>query len=247
MPNDFIRCIPPNVRREKAKKQRKPNGFCRLLSQIYYYFFPKMSRVFLSLIYIHRGDCVLNAIWLTLMLTAIVGAILTGNTAAAAEALLNGGRETITFMLTLGGSMCLWSGLLRVAEKAGITRAFARLIAPLMRRLFPDLPQESAACHAMSMNIAANVLGLGNAATPLGLQAMKHLREAAPHTPRATRNMVVFAVLNTASLQLLPTTVAALRAEAGSAAPFAILPAVWLCSLGSVMAAVTVARVFEKG
>lgn len=189
----------------------------------------------------------LNKIWLGLMLAALVGSFVTGETAAVTDALLSGGKNTLTFMLTLGGSMCLWSGLLRVADKAGLTRLFARLTAPLMRRLFPDLPSEGAACRAISMNVAANMLGLGNAATPLGLQAMKHLRAAAPQTTRATRNMVVFAVLNTASVQLIPTTVAALRAEAGSAAPFAILPAVWLSSLGAAVVAITVARMCGKG
>lgn len=180
------------------------------------------------------------------MLAAIVGGMLCGESTAVTEALLNGGKNTVTFMITLGGSMCLWSGVLRVADKAGMTAAFSRLTAPLMRRLFPDLPTGGAADRAISMNVAANVLGLGNAATPLGLQAMKHLREAAPDTAHATRNMIVFAVLNTASVQLLPTTVAALRAEAGSAAPFAILPAVWITSLGAALAAVTVAHVFGK-
>lgn len=188
----------------------------------------------------------LSGIWLVLMVTALLGSVVTGRTQAVTEALLNGGKNTVTFMLTLGGSMCFWSGLLRVADKAGLPRLFARLIAPLMRRLFPDLPTEGAACRTMAMNIAANVLGLGNAATPLGLQAMKHLQETTPHTVCATRNMVVFAVLNTASVQLLPTTVAALRAEAGSAAPFAILPAVWISSLGAAIVAVAVARVFGK-
>ncbi|MBE6757247.1 MAG: spore maturation protein A [Ruminococcaceae bacterium] len=188
----------------------------------------------------------LNGIWLGLMLISLAGGMLTGRTQAVTEALLNGGKNTLTFMITLGGSMCLWSGILRVADKAGVTRLFARLVAPLMRYLFPNLPTDGAACRAMSMNIAANVLGLGNAATPLGLQAMKHLQTAARHKEYATRNMVVFAVLNTASVQIIPTTVAALRAQAGSAAPFSILPAVWVTSLGAAVVAVTVARVFGK-
>lgn len=187
----------------------------------------------------------LNRIWAALMLLAIVGGMITGESAAVTTALLNGGKTTLTFMLTLAGAMCLWSGLLRVADKAGLTRLFARFTAPLLRRLFPNLPSDGEACRAISMNFAANVLGLGNAATPFGLQAMKHLH--AEGEERATRNEIVFAVLNTASVQLLPTTVAALRAEAGSAAPFAILPAVWIASIGAAVTAITVARVFGKG
>ena len=119
----------------------------------------------------------LNKIWIGLMLIAVAGSFFTGETAAVTEALLNGGKNTLTFMLTLGGSMCLWSGLLRVADKAGFTRLFARLTAPLMHRLFPDLPSEGEACRAMSMNMAANVMGLGNAATPLGISAMKEMNK----------------------------------------------------------------------
>lgn len=188
----------------------------------------------------------LNGIWAGLMLVAIVGGMLTGESAAVTAALLNGGKTVLTFMLTLGGSMCLWSGLLRVADKAGLTSRLANLIAPLLRRLFPDLPSGGEACRAISMNLAANVLGLGNAATPFGLSAMKHMHDASAAGNRATRSMIVFAVLNTASVQLLPTTVAALRADAGAVSPFSILPAVWVTSLGAAITAVVVACLFGK-
>ncbi len=187
----------------------------------------------------------LNGIWAGMMLLAIVGGIVTDKSAAVTAALLNGGKNTLTFMLTLGGSMCLWSGLLRVADKAGFTRFVAKLTAPLLRFLFPDLPREGEACRSISMNLSANVLGLGNAATPFGLQAMKHLRSRTT-SDRATRDMVIFAVLNTASIQLIPTTVAALRAEAGAVSPLSVLPAVWITSLGAAVTAVTVARVFGR-
>lgn len=184
----------------------------------------------------------LNVLWVVLLLLAIGCGALTGRLDEVNAALLTGGSEAITLLLTLGGAMCVWSGFLRVADKAGLTRALSRVTAPLMRVLFPNLEPQGEACRAMSMNIAANVLGLGNAATPLGLNAMQKLQEANPHKERATRDMVVFVVLNTASVQLLPTTVAALRLEAGSPAPLSILPAVWVTSLGGAMAAVLVAR-----
>lgn len=187
----------------------------------------------------------LNGIWAGIMLCAMAGGILTGETAAVTQALLNGGKNTLTFMLTLGGSMCLWSGFLRVADRVGFTRWIAKLTAPLLRFLFPDMVNDQEACQAISMNLSANVLGLGNAATPFGLQAMNHLQRHA-RGDRATRDMIVFVVLNTASVQLIPTTVAALRAEAGSTAPLSILPAVWVTSLGAAATAVVVARVFGK-
>lgn len=176
------------------------------------------------------------------MLLSMVAGAINGQMTQVNSALLAGGGEAISLLLTLGGAMCLWSGLLRVADRAGFTRAISRVTAPLMRVLFPGLEPQGEACRAMSMNMAANVLGLGNAATPLGLKAMEQLQKVNPHPERASRDMVVFVVLNTASVQLLPTTVATLRMEAGSSAPLSILPAVWVTSLGAAVAAVLVAR-----
>lgn len=184
----------------------------------------------------------LNRLWCAIVLLSIVSGAINGRMDEVSAALLSGGGEAVQLLLTLGGAMCLWNGFLRVADKAGLTQVLSRVTAPLMRVLFPDLPPQGEACRAMSMNIAANVLGLGNAATPLGLQAMTQLQKVNPHPERASRDMVVFAVLNTASVQLLPTTVATLRMEAGSPAPLNILPAVWVTSLGAAMAAVLVAR-----
>ncbi len=186
--------------------------------------------------------CVLNGLWTAIVLLAMVWGSVNGKMGDVNAALLSGGSEALTLMVTLGGSMCVWSGFLRVADCAGITRALSRALSPLLRVLFPDLSPDSDACRAMSMNMAANVLGLGNAATPLGLNAMRCLQRGNPHPERATRDMVVFVVLNTASVQLLPTTVAAIRLEAGAPDPMNILPAVWVTSIGSALAAVLVAR-----
>lgn len=184
----------------------------------------------------------LNGIWAGIMLLALISGGVSGRLEEVNAALLKGGSEAVSLLLTLGGAMCLWSGFLQVADRAGFTRFISRLTAPIMRLLFPGLPPEGEAARAISMNVAANVLGLGNAATPLGLNAMARLQERNPDKTRATRDMIVFVVLNTASVQLLPTTVAALRMEAGSPAPMAILPAVWVTSLGAAFVAVTVAR-----
>ena len=118
----------------------------------------------------------------------------------------------------------------------------SRLLAPLMRLLFPGLDTGGAACRALLMNMAATLLGLGNAATPLGLQAMQELEKENPVPGTASRHMITFVVLNTASIQLLPTTVATLRLQYGSAEPLVILPAVWVTSLASATAAVLMAR-----
>lgn len=184
----------------------------------------------------------LNGLWTAILLLAMLWGGVNGHTDDVNAALLSGGSEALTLMITLGGSMCVWSGFLRVADRAGITRALSRAAAPLMRILFPDQAPEGEACRAISMNMAANVLGLGNAATPLGLNAMRCLQKDNPHPDRATRDMVVFTVLNTASVQLLPTTVAAIRLEAGAPEPMNILPAVWVTSIGAALAAVLIAR-----
>jgi spore maturation protein A len=178
------------------------------------------------------------------MLLAIVSGVIGGRVEAVNAALFKGVGEALTLMMTLGSAMCLWSGMMRVADKAGFTRVLSRVLSPILRVLFPGLPPDGEACRAISMNVAANILGLGNAATPLGLKAMAQLQTMNPDKTRASRHMIVFAVLNTASVQLMPTTVAALRLETGSAQPMAILPAVWITSIGSAVAAVAIARLF---
>lgn len=123
---------------------------------------------------------------------------------------------------------------MEIARRCRLTEALARLLHPLTRWLFPTVPQGSPAMQAISMNLSANLLGLGNAATPLGLAAMRELQKLNPHKDSASNAMVTFVAMNTASLQLIPTTCAVLRQQAGSAAPMEILPAVWLTGLSSL-------------
>lgn len=189
----------------------------------------------------------LNWLWAGIMLLAILSGMVTGRLAEVTNAFLGGGGEAVTLSLTLGGAMCLWGGLMRVADKGGLTILLAKVLAPLMRLLFPGLDPSGAACRAMLMNMAANFLGLGNAATPLGLQAMAELQKANPTPHRASNHMITFVVLNTASIQLLPTTVATLRLKLGVAEPFNILPAVWVTSFGAAAVAVMLSRVLGWG
>lgn len=196
----------------------------------------------IPIILIKRGNGVLNWLWAGLMLLAIIAGAVNGRLDEVTNALLSGGGKAITLALTLGGAMCLWGGMMRIAEKGGLTGFLSRLLAPLMRLLFPGLDTKGAACRAMLMNMAANLLGLGNAATPLGLQAMQELEKENPVPGTASRHMITFVVLNTASIQLLPTTVATLRLQYGSAEPLAILPAVWVTSVASAVVAVLMAR-----
>ena len=188
----------------------------------------------------------LNKLWPALLLIAVLVGGINGRMAEVGEALLNGGQEAIRLGITLGGAMCVWNGLMAVAEEAGITRGLARLLRPVLRLLFPRLDPDGEAARAISLNFTANFLGLGNAATPLGLKAMEALRATMPTPGTASDEMVTFVVMNTASLQLFPATVIALRQAAGSTSPTGILPAVWAASLGTFALAILASRVFRR-
>ncbi|MEG1874268.1 MAG: spore maturation protein A [Angelakisella sp.] len=178
-----------------------------------------------------------------MLVFSILAALLGGKLSALSAASMNGCKQAIELTITLSGSIALWGGVMRIAEKSGITHALCRALSPLVHGvLFPRLRRESPAAQAISMNLAANLLGLGNAATPLGLTAMRELEKETGGSTDASTEMITFVVLNTASLQILPTTTAFLRLQAGSAHPMEILLPVWLCSL----AAVTVAVVLSK-
>ena len=162
-----------------------------------------------------------------ILLSIITGAV-GGNMAAVSTAAMNGCGQAVELVISLTGTICLWSGVMGIAEKSGLTDALSRAFRPLNRILFRGLSPDSPAIKAVSMNMAANLLGLGNAATPLGLAAMKELEKVNPVPGTASQAMVTFVVLNTASLQILPTTTSYLRLAAGSKEPMEILPAVWL-------------------
>ncbi|MDD2417975.1 MAG: nucleoside recognition domain-containing protein [Oscillospiraceae bacterium] len=187
----------------------------------------------------------LNKIWAGIMLVSIAAGAVTGNLDNVTKALLGGGGEAISLCLTLGGAMCLWGGMMRIADKGGLTLCMSKMMSPLMRLLFPGLDPSGEACRAILMNMAANFLGLGNAATPLGLSAMKSLSKANPHPGTASSHMITFVVLNTASIQFLPTTVATMRLKYGAESPLNILPAVWATSFGAAVVAVFLSRLFS--
>ncbi len=169
---------------------------------------------------------------------ALVFGLVSGRAAEMSAAVLDKAGEAVTLVISLCGIMCLWCGLMRVAEKAGIVRLIARVMSPVLSLLFRGLKRDSRAMELISLNITANILGLGNASTPLGISAMQALAEEECADGIATDNMIMLTVLNTASLQVIPTTASALRAAFGAAQPMEILPCVWIVSLYS--AAITV-------
>lgn len=187
----------------------------------------------------------LNYVWAGIMLVSIVCAMATGRINEISAAMFGGAGEAVTLVIALTGAMCLWSGLMRIADRAGLTKKLARCFSPLLRLLFPSLKPESAAAQAICMNFSANLLGMGNAATPFGLAAMKELAAHSPHSEAASDEMITFVVMNTASIQLIPTTVAMLRAAAGSAAPFELMPAIWITSVASLLAGIVMTRLLR--
>lgn len=183
----------------------------------------------------------LNYIWSFLVIASIVCAAVFGNTKDLSTALINSGASSIELLLTMGGIICLWSGIMKIAEESGFTALISNLFSHLLRPLFPKLDKKSEAFRCISMNISANLLGLGNAATPFGLKAMSHLHTLNDSKDTASNEMVIFVVMNTASLQLLPTTIAALRQSYGSTAPFEMIVPVWISSATALAVALIIA------
>lgn len=177
-----------------------------------------------------------------LPLLAVIYGIINGRTAEMSAAVLEGAGSAVELILSLCGVMCLWCGVMKVAEKSGIVASVAGLLSPVVGVLFRGIKKGGRASQLIAMNITANLLGLGNASTPLGLSAMQALKEEEQSTDTATDNMVMLTVLNTASLQLIPTTAAALRAAHGAARPMEILPSVWIVSVYSAAVAIGAAK-----
>lgn len=187
---------------------------------------------------------VMGYVWTGMVLFSILAALLTNQGGVLAPAAMEGAQEAIQLILAMGGSLCLWSGVGRLMELGGITAGLSRLLRPALRILFPSSKKNAELAEALSGNITANLFGLGNAATPMGIQAAKLLKD--PGSDRAGNELCRLIVLNTASIQILPTTVAALRASLGCGSPFDILPAVWATSLLSAGLGVTAATVLGK-
>ncbi len=177
-----------------------------------------------------------------MLLSLAVGAM-TGSAGALAAAAMEGAQSGVTVTLSMAGALCLWTGLAEVMEKSGVNRLLARFFRPLLGRIFPETAKDSEAMGHLCGNFTANLLGLGNAATPMGILAAQRMQVLSGRE-EATDEMCRLVVMNTASIQLIPSTVAAVRASLGSAAPFDILPAVWLTSLLSVSAGLLSARLF---
>lgn len=184
-------------------------------------------------------------IWVGMLFVSVCAALAEGKLGVLTGAAMEGASAAVTLCLSLAGALCLWSAFAKVMEKVGLTEKLGRLMRPLFRRLFPQAGRDPVALGYLTGNVSANLLGLGNAATPMGIAAVKRMKVLSGGT-EASDEMCLLIVMNTASIQLLPTTVAAVRASLGAQAPFDILPAVWLTSVLSVTAGIAAAKLLRR-
>lgn len=188
---------------------------------------------------------VMSGVWLGMLVFSVAAAVGCGTLGVLTSAAMEGATSAITLCISLAGTLCLWSGVSEVMRVGGVTKRLGRLVSPLLRRLFPHAARDETTLGYLTANLSANLLGLGNAATPMGIAAVKRMQSAAC-TNEASDEMCLLIVMNTASVQLLPTTVAAVRASLGAATPFDILPSVWLTSAASVGVGITAARLLRR-
>ena len=192
---------------------------------------------------------IMSWIWLGIIGISVVAAMVTGQGDSLGAAVPQGAQAGVTLAISMAGSICLWCGVGKLMEKAGLTTLLSRFLKPLLGRIFPSYRTDSVLAGSLSANVCANFLGLGNAATPMGIQAAKRLSQ---HTSEgvAGDELCRLIVLNTASIQLIPANVAAIRTALGCSTPFDILPAVWvtsLCSAGiGLLAAWLLGKVWPK-
>ena len=186
----------------------------------------------------------MTVIWTGMVTLAVLFGLATGRGPEVAAAAVEGAASAVQLALSMAGMLCLWTGVMEVMRRAGLAQGLSRLLSPALRFLFPQAARDRAAMDSIAANVSANLLGLGNAATPLGLEAARRLGRASPGV--ASDSLCMLVVCNTASIQLIPTTVASVRAAAGCQAPFDILPAVWLASALSVAAGVLACKLLAR-
>lgn len=188
----------------------------------------------------------LNYIFGGIILLSVIVGIAFGNGSAVADGIIKGAEESVRLLTTMAGMMLLWSGIMEIASKGGFTRIIGRALSPFLRKLFKKAGNDEKALSAISMNVSANLLGLGNAATPFGIKTMNELRRLSGNSKTASEDMIIFVVMNTASIQLMPTMVGTLRQSYGSETPFGILPCVWISSAIALFVGLTLAKTLSR-
>ena len=183
-------------------------------------------------------------IWTGMAVLSILCGLATGRGDLVAAAAVEGAQAAVELCVSIAGMLCLWTGVMEIMRRSGLAEGLSRLLRPVLSLLFPQVSGDRGVMDSISANVSANLLGLGNAATPLGIEAVRRMERKSPGT--ASDAMCMLVVCNTASIQLIPTTVASVRAAAGSSSPFDILPAVWLASALSVGVGISACKLFAR-
>ena len=183
-------------------------------------------------------------IWTGMAVLSILCGLATGRGELVAAAAVEGAQAAVELCVSIAGMLCLWTGVMEIMRRSGLAEGLSRLLRPVLSLLFPQVSGDRGVMDSISANVSANLLGLGNAATPLGIEAVRRMERKTPGT--ASDAMCMLVVCNTASIQLTPTTVASVRAAAGSSSPFDILPAVWLASALSVGVGIAACKLFAR-
>lgn len=188
----------------------------------------------------------LNTVFIIMIVSSIIVGIFSGNANELSNALLNEGNNAIEFSIYLAGGMAVWGGLMKVAESCGITDYICKLFTPILSKIFTNLDVSSQSFKSICMNITANMLGFGNSATPYGIQAVKSLEKEECSNGIASDNFILFCVMNTSSLTIIPSTVSSIRSMHGSENPMIILPVVLLSSLINLIIVISVTKILNK-
>ena len=186
----------------------------------------------------------MSVIWTAMAVLSVLCGLATGRGEQVAAAAVEGAGAAVELCLGIAGMLCLWMGVMEVMRRSGLADGLSRLLSPVLRLIFPKAARDRETMDCICANVSANLLGLGNAATPLGIQAAQRMSRSSPG--RANDELCMLVVCNTASIQLIPTTVATVRAAAGSQTPFDILPAVWLASSLSVGVGILVCKLLSR-
>lgn len=188
----------------------------------------------------------LNTIWPIFIIISFIYGIFTGRVSNINDAIFSSASDAVNLCITLFGTLCLWNGIVQIATNTRIIEGLKRLLKPVMRKLFPDIKSTDKVYTEISMNMVANIMGLGNAATPLGLKAMKSMQESNTNKDTLSNSMFMFIVVNTASLQIIPTTVIAIRSSLGSKNPTGMIVAIWIATALAFISATLSAKFIMK-
>ena len=188
----------------------------------------------------------LNLVWPIFIIISFSYAIFSGNLQNLNSSIFDSVEDAVNLSITMLGTMCLWSGIINVAANTNIMKMMNKMLKPIIRFLFPEIRENKKAQNEISMNMVANILGLGNAATPLGLKAMESLQEENKNKEELSNSMIMLIVINTASIQIIPTTIIAIRSSLGAENPTSIIVPVWIATICAAVVGVTVTKLLIR-